>query len=302
MSLKPGDSHLVFLWSQHRSLQETQIEYARSEASESLKKVPSCLPASGKPRFSVLNGTPLYRVHKKVVWSWEACWHVRPVAVTPDLSSLKGLYSTSRPQWVLQGLSGIYHSGYSSCNYSSSFTGEHYTLLGAASYTWHPTKVILCPVFLSFCLSLKTGAGLCFCWSLPFLLVTDVQPPVCWRPRKFWTPAPFAPRDWCKVFKVKSVGFFQNRVYQKRAIFMFIRTLLSTAKLSKTHSLDLASQVCKRTWNHLKKNGFSKGNNGVKPSFYFFRFSFGPSRRCLKRFSVRCSWGTSWRGLSVNSQ
>lgn len=109
-------------------------------------------------------------------------------------------------------LYGIYLSRFSRCNYSFSFTMEHYTLFGATSYTWQLTKVIICPVFLSVFKkknnNKKNRTGLCFCWSLPFLLVTDVQPPLCWRPRKFWTAALFASRDWCKVFKVKSVVCF----------------------------------------------------------------------------------------------
>ena len=48
-----------------------------------------------------------------------------------------------------------------------------------------------------------------FCWSLPFPLVSDVQPSLCWQPRTLWTVAPFASRDWCKIFKVKSVGFLR---------------------------------------------------------------------------------------------
>ena len=62
--------------------------------------------------------------------------------------------------------------------------------------------------FLSFRLSFKTGTGLCFAEVCHYLLVTDVQPPLCWRPRKFWTAALCASRDWCKVFKVKPVFFF----------------------------------------------------------------------------------------------
>lgn len=99
---------------------------------------------------------------------------------------------------------------------------------------------------------LKPGQVLVFAEVCRFLLVTDVQPPLCWRPRKFWTAALFVSRDWYKVFKVQSVGFFQNRVYQKQDIFMRMRTLSSTEKLSKTGSLDSASlrsaNVLETTW------------------------------------------------------
>ena len=163
--------------------------------------------------------------------------------------------------------------------------------------------------FLSFRLSFKTGTGLCFAEVCHYLLVTDVQPPLCWRPRKFWTAALCASRDWCKVFKVKpffffSSFFFQNRVYQKQDIFMLMRTL-STAKPSKAASLDQTSlrfaNILETTW---KKNGVSKGNNEVKPWYYFIILSFHPAliEKCLKVFSVGCSLGRDWRGLAENSQ
>ena len=55
---------------------------------------------------------------------------------------------------------------------------------------------------------LKLGQPFVFAEVCHYLLVTDVQPPLCWRPRKFWTAALCASRDWCKVFKAKSVLFF----------------------------------------------------------------------------------------------
>lgn len=207
------------------------------------QRVSSCFPAPGKSWVSfLLDGVPSYRAHKKMVWSQERRWQDCPLTITSGLSLLKA--STPRPiQQLAFGGSMEFLSRFSRRNYSFSFTAEHYTLFGATLYTWQLTKVIICPVFLSFCLPFKTRTGLCFCWSLPFLLLTNGQPPLCWRPRKFWTAALFASRDWCKVFKVKTVGFFfpPNRVYQKQDIFMLMRTLLSTVKLSKTKSLDLAS-------------------------------------------------------------
>lgn len=198
--------------------------------------------------------TPCDPISQKDGLVWGRCWQDRTLVVAPGLSSLKALSVLCCPSAIsARQLYGIYLSRFSSCNYSFSFTMEHYAPFGATSYTWQTTKVIICPVFLSF--FLNRDRSLFFCWSLPFLLVTDVQPPLCWRPRKFWTAAPFASRDWCKVFKVKSVGFFQNRVYQKQDIFMLMSTLLSTAKLSKTNSLDLASlrfaNILETTW---KKN------------------------------------------------
>ena len=53
-----------------------------------------------------------------------------------------------------------------------------------------------------------------------------------------------------------------------------------------------------------KKNGLSKGNNEVKPRYYFIILSFHPApiEKCLKVFSVGCSLGRDWRGLAENSQ
>lgn len=164
--------------------------------------------------------------------------------------------------------------------------------------------------FPSFRLSVKTGTGLCFCWSLPFLLVTDVQPPLCWWPRKFWTAALFGSRDWGKVFKVKSVFFFfffllQNRVYQKQDIFMLMRTL-STAKPSKAASLDRTSlrfaNMLETTWK--KKMVSARATMKLSLGFIFFILSCHPVpiEKCLKVFSVGCSLGRDWRGLAEKSQ
>ena len=148
--------------------------------------------------------------------------------------------------------------------------------------------------FPSFRLSFKTGTGLCFCWSLPFLLVTDVQPPLCWQPRKFWTAALFASRDWCKVFKVKSVFFF----------FFFSKIEFTRSKTSSClwgpcllQNLQRLPAWTRPLWGLqtylklLEKNGFSKGNNEVKPQFYFIILSVHPAsiEKCLKVFSVGCS-------------
>lgn len=152
---------------------------------------------------------------------------------------------------------------------------------------------------------LKSGQVFVFAEVCRFLLVTDVQPPLCWRPRKFWTTALLASRDWYKVFTVKSGVFFKPA---------FTRNKTSSCewgpccrlKLSKTKSLGLASprsaMVLEATW---QKNGFSKCNDEVKPQFYFIYFacfSFATNRKCLNIFSVGCSLGRSWRGLSVSSQ
>lgn len=173
---------------------------------------------------------------------------------------------------------GIYLSRFSSCNYSFSFTMECYTLFGATSHTWQPTEVIICPVFLSFRLSFKTGTGLCFCWSLPFSPCYRVQPPLCWRPRKFWTAALFASRDWCKVFKVKSVGlffFFKIEFTRNKTSSCSRGPCRPLQNFAKTDSLDLASlrfaNVLETTW---QKTVSARATMRLSLDFIYFIFFF----------------------------
>lgn len=239
------------------------------------------LPASmllGSPGFHYCL-VSLYRAHKKMVCSWERWWRHGPVAGTPGLSLLRGLFSTSHHQWAL--------------NKSMNLSPDFLTVITVSHFQWNITLFLeLLHVFGSWlrwslpvsrlsAFPLKLGQAFVFAEVCHYLLVTDVQPPLCWWPRKFWTAALCASRDWSKVFKVKSVFFFfsflsfsQNRVYQKQDIFMLMRTL-STTKPSKAASLDQTSlrfeNILETTW---KKNGFSKGNNEVKPRYYFIILSF----------------------------
>lgn len=148
--------------------------------------------------------------------------------------------------------------------------------------------------FPSFRLSVKTGTGLCFCWSLPFLLVTDVQPPLCWWPRKFWTAALFGSRDWGKVFKVKSVFFFFFFFFKieftrnKTSSCLWGPCLLQNLQRLPAWTGPLwGLQTCLKLLE--KKNGFSKGNNEIKPWFYFFYFIL-PSSTDRKMFKSIFSW------------
>lgn len=162
-----GKGPLIFLWSPHELLEENQTESTSSEIPNHPKRLSPCFHAPEKPWISVLLVAHVAELTER--------WLVLRMMLTgPPVGCSSRPVFTQRPplycpSTVSTGrLNGIYLSSFSSCNYSFSFTMERYTLFGATSYTWQPTKVIICPVFLSFCLSFKTGTGLCFCWSLPF--------------------------------------------------------------------------------------------------------------------------------------
>lgn len=71
--------------------------------------------------------------------------------VTPDLSSLRGLPSTAHPQSALGGLMEFIAPDFLAVIIVShlQWNAANEKVLGATSYAWQPTKVIICPVFLS---------------------------------------------------------------------------------------------------------------------------------------------------------
>lgn len=148
-----------------------------------------------------------------MVWFWERCWQDRPLAVTPDLSSLKGLHSTAHPQSAQGGfvefLSPDFLAVIIVSHLQRNIASEK--VLGATSYTWQPTKVIICPVFLSFCLSFKAGTGLCFCWSLPFSPCYWCAASFVLTAKEILDDCPACLQRLIQSLHSKVSGFFSNR-------------------------------------------------------------------------------------------
>lgn len=144
-------------------------------------------------------------------------------------------------------------------------------VLGATSYPWQRRRLIIRPVFLSFCLSFKAGTGLCFCWSLPFSPCYWCAASFVLTAKEILDDCPACLQRLIQSLHRKVSGFFSNWHLPETRHLHAYEDPACPLKLSKPESLGLSSsgsvKVLEATW---PKNGFSRCNDEVKLNFILF--------------------------------